>query len=86
MEFRVLGPVEVSEGGRLLDIGPRMPRAILAALLVEANRLVALERLIDWLWGSNPQPRPSALCTSTFRICAGRLSRPGTPVPPRRCW
>ncbi|MGQ0777930.1 MAG: BTAD domain-containing putative transcriptional regulator [Pseudonocardiales bacterium] len=71
MEFRVLGPMEVSEGGRLLDIGSRMPRAILAALLVEANRVVSLDRLIDQLWGEVPP----AKATGALQVYISNLRR-----------
>ncbi len=71
MEFRVLGPMEVSEGGCLLDFGPRMPRAILAVLLVDANRVVSLDRLIDQLWGENPP----AKATSAVQVYISNLRR-----------
>ncbi|MGH3940938.1 MAG: BTAD domain-containing putative transcriptional regulator [Pseudonocardiaceae bacterium] len=71
MEFRVLGPMEVVEGGRLLDIGPRMPRAILAALLIEANRVVSLDRLIDQLWGEVPP----AKATGALQVYISNLRR-----------
>ena len=54
MEFAVLGPVEVSHGGQRIDIGPRMPRAVMAMLLMNVNRVVSLDRLIDNLWGDEP--------------------------------
>lgn len=51
MEFKVLGPMEVSESGRLIEIGPRMQRAVLALLVVDAGRVVSVDRLTDELWG-----------------------------------
>src|SRR5262245_61614357 len=51
MEFRVLGPLEVVEGSRLVDLGGRRQRALLAHLLVHANELVTAERLVEDLWG-----------------------------------
>src|SRR5688572_15540151 len=54
IEFRVLGPFEVLLDGRSLDLGPRKQRAVLAALTIEANRVVSLDRLIDELWGEEP--------------------------------
>jgi DNA-binding SARP family transcriptional activator len=54
MEFRVLGPLEVAEGNRVLDIGPRLPRTLLALLLIDANTVVSLDRLLDCLWGEHP--------------------------------
>jgi class 3 adenylate cyclase len=54
MDFRVLGPLEVADGPRVLDLGGQKPRLLLAALVLEANRVVARDRLIDALWGEEP--------------------------------
>lgn len=54
IEFRLLGPFELLAGGKPLDLGPRKQRAVLAALTIEANRVVSLDRLIDELWGEEP--------------------------------
>ncbi len=51
--FRVLGPLEVSRGGRPLSIAGK-PAALLAMLLVHANEVVSADRLIDCLWGEAP--------------------------------
>ena len=50
IEFRVLGPLEVSRGGRPLSITGK-PGALLALLLVHGNEVVSTDRLIDGLWG-----------------------------------
>ena len=54
LQFRVLGPLEVWSGGAVVDLGARKQRAVLAILLLNANRVVATERLIDELWGETP--------------------------------
>jgi YVTN family beta-propeller protein len=54
VEFRILGPVEVSEDGRPVSLGRGKQRAVLALLLLEANRIVSSDRLIDQLWGGQP--------------------------------
>ena len=54
MEFRVLGPLEVREGGVALPLGGSRQRAVLAYLLLEANRVVPTDRLIDQIWGDEP--------------------------------
>lgn len=53
MEFRVLGPLEVvdDEGPLVLQAGKQ--RALLACLLLRANRVVSSETLIDVLWGED---------------------------------
>ncbi|HEY1368655.1 MAG TPA: BTAD domain-containing putative transcriptional regulator [Gaiellaceae bacterium] len=54
MEFRVLGPLEVEQGGSLLAVREPRRRALLALLVVHANEVVSRERLIDALWGEEP--------------------------------
>jgi DNA-binding SARP family transcriptional activator/predicted negative regulator of RcsB-dependent stress response len=54
VEFRILGPVEVWDGGQWLVPGGPRPRALLAVLLVHANQVVSTDRLIDQLWGEAP--------------------------------
>jgi DNA-binding SARP family transcriptional activator/DNA-binding GntR family transcriptional regulator len=51
MEFRLLGPLEAVDGAEQLSLGSRKARALLARLLLDANRTVAVERLVDDLWG-----------------------------------
>jgi DNA-binding SARP family transcriptional activator len=53
-EFRILGPLEVLEEGRSLDLGGQQQRALLALLLLEANRVVSRDRLIHGLWEDDP--------------------------------
>jgi len=54
VEFRVLGPLEVTADGRSLSLpGPRT-RAVLALLLVHANQVISSDRLIDELWPGRP--------------------------------
>jgi len=54
LQFRILGPLEVWRDGAIVDLGTRKQRAVLAVLLLNANRVVATERLIDELWGDTP--------------------------------
>ena len=54
MEFRILGPLEVRDGERVLPLGGARRRAVLALLLLEANRVVSVERLVDGVWGDAP--------------------------------
>ena len=54
MEFRVLGPLEVVEDGRVVPLGGRRQRVVLARLLVRANELVPTGTLIDEVWGDEP--------------------------------
>ena len=54
MEFRILGPLEVLSDGQALDLGGQKHRVLLALLLLEANRVVSRDRLIDALWEEEP--------------------------------
>jgi DNA-binding SARP family transcriptional activator len=48
---RLLGPLEIELEGRPVPLGGRAPRALLARLLLDANRAVAVDRLVEDLWG-----------------------------------
>ncbi|MER7212479.1 BTAD domain-containing putative transcriptional regulator [Streptosporangium sp. NPDC000239] len=51
LRFTLLGPVRMTvDGAPLPDIAPRH-RAVLAYLLLNADRVISIERLIDAMWG-----------------------------------
>ena len=54
MEFRILGPLELSDGDRLLPLGGSSQRALLALLLLHANEIVSSDLLLDALWPEEP--------------------------------
>lgn len=54
MEIRILGSIELWTGSALADIGPARQRSILGALLVDPERPVPLESLVDRVWGDRP--------------------------------
>jgi DNA-binding SARP family transcriptional activator len=54
MDFLILGPLEVTAGGRALELGAAKQRALLAVLLLHPNQAVSASRLIDELWGEAP--------------------------------
>jgi predicted ATPase/DNA-binding SARP family transcriptional activator len=70
-EFRVLGPLEVGRAARALPLGGSRPRALLALLLLEANRPVARERLVDGLWGE----RAPAAAVNAVQVAVHALRR-----------
>lgn len=80
MDYRVLGPIEVHDGERLVDVGPRMPRAVLAVLLLQPGRVVSLDRLIDQLWGDEPP----AAATGALQVYVSNLRRALEPDRPKR--
>src|SRR5215212_2297630 len=53
IEARLLGPLEIEHAGRPLAVGGRAQRALLARLLIEPNRTVSVDRLVEDLWGES---------------------------------
>jgi DNA-binding SARP family transcriptional activator len=58
VEFCLLGPLAVRRGGTPVPVPRGKQRAVLAALLLNAGRVVSLDELAAALWG--PAPPPSA--------------------------
>ena len=71
MQFRILGPLEVVDDGRLVDLGRRQQRALLVLLLLRANEVVSLERLIAELWEVDPPVKAA----STLRVYVSHLRK-----------
>jgi DNA-binding SARP family transcriptional activator len=81
MRFGVLGTVAVDCGGGPTPVRWPMPRSVLAALLLSANRVVPADRLVDVVWGDRPPASAVAslhnhvmrLRTMLGRTAAGRI-------------
>src|SRR5262245_11415296 len=71
MEFGVLGPLAVWDGGRELVLGTAGQRSVLALLLLRANGFVPTAVLVDELWGE----RPPARAVKTVRVYVSRLRK-----------
>jgi DNA-binding SARP family transcriptional activator len=56
MEFCLLGPLTVRRGDMVVALPAGKQRALLAALLLNANRVVPAEELAETLWGTAPPP------------------------------
>jgi DNA-binding SARP family transcriptional activator len=54
LEFRLLGPVEAVVDGQPAALPAAKPRALLAVLLLDRNRVVSVGRLVEDLWGDEP--------------------------------
>jgi DNA-binding SARP family transcriptional activator len=52
VDFRILGPLEVVDGMRPVEIGGARPRSLLAILLLHRNQVVPTERLLEHLYGT----------------------------------
>ncbi len=71
MEFRVLGPLEVVDDGHLVDIGGAKQRTVLAVLLLQANRVVSTDHLIEAVWDG----RPPETAHKTLQVYVSQLRK-----------
>jgi DNA-binding SARP family transcriptional activator len=65
LEFRILGPLEVTSNGDVVSIRGQKLRAALALLLVRPNEVVSTGRMIDALWGERA-PRTAQTSLQNF--------------------
>ena len=70
-EFRLLGPLEAVVDGTPVQLAAAKPRALLALLLLNRNRVVSTEGLIDELWGDDPP----AQATKTLQVYVSQLRK-----------
>jgi DNA-binding SARP family transcriptional activator len=64
-DFRILGPLEVHDETGPLLLGGQKQRAVLALLLLDAGRVVSVDRLVEALWGEQP-PRTAVTSLQNF--------------------
>ncbi|OBA70153.1 regulator [Mycobacterium sp. 1554424.7] len=60
LRFGVLGPLQMSADGTDIPLGAAKQRAVLATLLINRNRTVPIDSLIDAAWQQNPPPEARA--------------------------
>jgi YVTN family beta-propeller protein len=76
--FGILGPLEVLRSGRAVPLGGPRQRAVLAVLLLQANRVVSVDRLVEDVWeGHAPEASVTSLQTYVFHL--RRALEPGRP-------
>ena len=56
LRFGVLGPLQMSANGTEMPLGAAKRRALLAVLLINRNRTVPIDTLIDAAWQQRPPP------------------------------
>ena len=59
--FNILGPLEVSRGGRICTPSAPMQRALICLLLLHANEVLPATRIIEVLWDGRPPRSASAV-------------------------
>jgi len=67
--FKILGTLEVSNGDHVSRIAPGRQQIILGTLLLNANRVVSVDQLIDTVWGE----RSPSTARSQIQICVSAL-------------
>ncbi|HKD34227.1 MAG TPA: BTAD domain-containing putative transcriptional regulator [Gaiellaceae bacterium] len=76
MHFRLLGPLEVWDRGRGVELRRPKQRALLAILLLRARVPVSSDVLIDALWGESP-PRTARAALQNYVAQLRRALGPG---------
>src|SRR3954470_15986019 len=71
VDFALLGSMQVRRDGVPLELGGLRQRSLLALLVLQANELVATDRLVDELWGHDP---PDA-AVKTVQVYVARLRK-----------
>lgn len=71
MEFRLLGALEVTESGNSIELGGTRRQVTLATLLLNADRPVALSRIMEAIYDDEPP----ATSRAQVQICISGLRR-----------
>jgi DNA-binding SARP family transcriptional activator len=78
MEYRLLGSIEVLDARTSLPLGGAKQRALLGLLLLNANKVVSVDRIVDELWGENP-PETSANAVQVYVANLRKILQPDRP-------
>ena len=71
LQVRILGPLEVTSGGKAPQLGGRKQRAVLAVLATRAPANVSTDELIEALWDDEPP----ATAITTIQVYVSRLRK-----------
>jgi DNA-binding SARP family transcriptional activator len=78
--FRLLGPVEMVVGGAAVVFGRRQHRDLLVLLLLHANRLLTVDRVVEDMWGGAPPATAKAQVSNIVSAVRRVLSVGGREV------
>jgi DNA-binding SARP family transcriptional activator len=81
MRYLLLGPLEIGHNGRPIQLGGPRPEKVMAALLIDANRAVPVDRLVDVLWDDQPPAGAVKQVRNCVSLARAALSRAGLPGP-----
>ena len=84
LEFRVLGPLDVRRGARSVAPAGARRRSLLAMLLLDAGRVVPVERLVDGIWGYRPPSTAIGLVQTYVSLWRRVLGEGASPDEPER--
>lgn len=76
-DFLLLGPLEVTRDAQPVSLPPGKPSALLARLLLDPNRVVSVDAIVDGLWDQRPPVSAHKLVqvyVSKLRGALGRAS------------
>src|SRR5262245_49361720 len=71
MRYRVLGRLEVAGPRGIVHVAAPRQQVVLAMLLLDANHVVAVDRLVDAVWNENPP----LTARGQIQICVSALRR-----------
>ena len=69
MEFRILGNLEVRAGSNVVPLGRPTDLKVLAVLLLDADQMVTVERIVHVLWeDGEPDTARKQVCNAISRL------------------
>ncbi|MDJ0790652.1 MAG: BTAD domain-containing putative transcriptional regulator [Acidimicrobiia bacterium] len=68
VEYRILGSMQVSVDGADVDLGPRKQRSLFALLLINHDRTVTTDAILEALWGADAAGKENALWVYVSRL------------------
>ncbi|MEV0675417.1 BTAD domain-containing putative transcriptional regulator [Actinosynnema sp. NPDC050436] len=84
LQFQLLGEVAVVVDGCVVDAGHEKQRCVLAALAVDVDRVVSVDRLTERVWGDDPPLRARGTLVGYLSRLRRVLATVGTPDIVRR--
>ncbi len=68
LEFRLFGGFRVRRGDDLVDLGPPKQRSVLALLLLDLDRVVSVDRLVELMWDDDRDGAVASLQAYVSRL------------------